>query len=70
MLRGTKKGKHDVSPSIPPVFLTDAVREAGHENPAYTEWEGQDSLLSTWILSTISPSLLSQFVLLRFSHQV
>lgn len=70
VLRGTKMVKHVVSPSIPPVFLTDAAREAGTENPAYTEWEEQDSLLCTWILSTISPSLLSRFVLLRFSHQV
>jgi len=59
-----------VSPQIPPVFLNDAAREAGTENPAYTEWEEQDSLLCMWILSTISSSLLSRFVLLRFSHQV
>jgi len=70
VLRGTKMVKHVVSPSIPPVFLTDAAHEAGNENPAYTEWEEKDSLLYTWILSTILPSLLSQFILLRFSHEV
>jgi hypothetical protein len=70
VLRGTKMVKHVVSPSIPPVFLSDVVHEAGNENPAYTAWEEQDSLLCTWILSTISPSLLSRFVHLRFSHQV
>ena len=62
--------KFVISPEIPPVYLTDAAREAGMENPAYTEWEEQDSLLCTWILSTISPSLLSRFVLLRHSWQV
>ena len=31
VLRGTKMVKHVVSPSIPPVFLTDAAREAGNE---------------------------------------
>jgi len=70
VLRGTKMVRHVVSPQIPPVFLNDAAREAGTENPAYTEWEEQDSLLCTWILSTISSSLLSRFVRLRFSHQV
>jgi hypothetical protein len=45
VLRGTKLVKHVVSPIIPPVFLNDADRESGSENPAYTEWEEQDSLL-------------------------
>jgi len=62
--------KHVVSPQIPPVFLTDAARAAGTENPAYTDWEEQDSLLCTWILSTISSSLLSCFVRLRQAWQV
>lgn len=70
VLRGTKMVKLVVSPQIPPVFLSDADREANKENPAYTEWEEQDSLLSTWILSTICSSLLSRFVLLRHSWQV
>jgi histone deacetylase 1/2 len=70
VLRGTKLVKHVVSPIIPPVFLNDADRKAGSENPAYTEWEEQDSLLCTWILSTISSSLLSRFVNLGHSWQV
>lgn len=70
VLRGTKMVKHVISPQIPPVFLNDADRESGTENPAYTDWEEQDSLLCTWILSTISPSLLSRFVRLRHSWQV
>jgi len=49
----------EVSPQIPPVFLNDAAREFGTENPAYTEWEEQGSLLCTWILSTISSSLFA-----------
>jgi len=48
VLRGTKIVRYVVSPQIPPVFLSDAVREAGTENPAYTEWEEQDYLLCTW----------------------
>jgi len=67
---GTKMVKHVVLPQIPPVFLNDVAREARTENTTYTEWEEQDSMLCTWILSTISPSLLSWFILLRFSHQV
>ena len=70
VLRGTKMVKHVVSPQVPPVYLTDAAREAGTENPVYTEWEEQDSLLCTWILSTISSSHLSRFVRLRHAWQV
>ncbi|GAU35317.1 hypothetical protein TSUD_389420 [Trifolium subterraneum] len=70
VLRGTKMVKYVVSPQIPPVYLSDADRESGSENPLYTEWEEQDSLLCTWILSTISSSLLSRFVRLRHSWQV
>jgi histone deacetylase 1/2 len=62
--------KHVISPEIPPVYLTDTDRETGSENPAYTAWEEQDSLLCTWILSTISATLLSRFVSLRQSWQV
>jgi histone deacetylase 1/2 len=70
VLRGTKMVKHVISPQIPSVYLTDADRESRSENPAYTAWEEQDSLLCTWILSTISSSLLSRFVSLRQSWQV
>jgi hypothetical protein len=45
VLRDTKLVKYVVSPQIPPVFLNDADRESGSENPVYTEWEEQDSLL-------------------------
>lgn len=62
--------RYVVSPQIPPVFLSDAAREAGEENPAFTDWEEQDSLLCTWILSTVSASLLARFVRLRHSHEV
>lgn len=70
VLRGTKMVKIAVSPQIPSGFLSDADRTAGKENPAYTEWEEQDSLLCTWILSTILFSLLSRFVFLRRPWQV
>ncbi|GAU31552.1 hypothetical protein TSUD_333280 [Trifolium subterraneum] len=39
--------KYVISPQIPPVFLTDADRESRFENPAYTEWEEQDSLMDS-----------------------
>jgi hypothetical protein len=70
VLRGTKMVKYVVSLQIPPVFLNDTDRAAGQENPAYSEWEERDCLLSTWILSTISLSLLSCFVRLRHAWQV
>jgi len=70
VLWGTKVVKLVVSPQIPPIFLSGADPEVGKENPMYTEWEEQDYLLCTWILSTISSSLLLWFVLLRHSWQV
>jgi len=45
VLRGTKMVRYVVSPQIPPVFLSDVAREAGTENPAYTEWEEQRFLV-------------------------
>ena len=68
--RGTKMMKFVVSPQIPPVYLKDAAREAGTENPVYSEWEEQDSLLCTWVLFTISPSILLRFIRLQNSWQV
>jgi len=70
VLRGTKMVRYVVSPQIPPVFFNNDVREAGTENLAYTEWEEQDSLLCTWILSTISSFPISRFIRLRHSYQV
>lgn len=62
--------KFMVSPQIPPVYLKHVAREAGMENPAYSEWEEQDSLLCIWILSTISPSILLHFIWFRNFWQV
>jgi len=49
---------------------SDVAREARTENPTYTKWEEQDSLLFTWILSAISSSLHSRLVRPRHSYQV
>ena len=62
--------KFVISLQIPPVFLSDADREAVSENPTYIEWIEQDYLLCTWIISTISSSLLLRFVRFRNSRQV
>lgn len=55
---------------IPLWFLTEEDRDADKGNLAYADWEQQDSLLCTLLLSTISNSVLSKVVDCRHSWQV
>lgn len=70
IIRGHKLQRFLVNPTIPPRFLTTVDREVGSVNPAYTEWEQQDSLLFTWLLSTLSDTLLPRVVRCVHSWQV
>ena len=57
-----------MSPIVPPRYLTEADRENDAENPAYVSWEQQDSLLFTWLLTTLSDSVLPRVVRCVHSH--
>nr|KYP37065.1 hypothetical protein KK1_041772 [Cajanus cajan] len=46
-----------VNPKIPLRFLTVEDRDANAVNPAYTAWEHKDSLLFSWLLTTLSESI-------------
>ncbi|XP_057430184.1 uncharacterized protein LOC130723231 [Lotus japonicus] len=55
---------------IPEQFLTEEDRLTETVNSAYSEWEQQDSTLFTWLLSTLSASLLPTVVQCRHSWQI
>lgn len=62
VIRGHKLQRFVVNPTIPPRFLTECDREFDSVNSAYVEWKQQDSLLFTWLLLTLSESLLPRVV--------
>lgn len=47
-----------VNPRIPPMFKTESDRIENIVSKAYEEWIVQDQALFTWLLSTISESVL------------
>lgn len=55
---------------IPQRYLTEADRTNDVENPVYVEWEQQDLLLFTWLLTTLSNSALPRVVRCVHSHQI
>lgn len=59
-----------VNPTIPQFYLSKADRANDEENPAYVTWEQHDSLLFTWLLTTLSNSVLPRVVRCVHSHQV
>ncbi|KAK2420319.1 putative mitochondrial protein [Trifolium repens] len=70
VIRGCDLQKYITDPVLPEEFLTEADRAAGTVNPLRQQWEKHDALISTWILSTISDSLLAKVVDLTFSWQI
>jgi hypothetical protein len=70
IIRTHKLHRHLVNPIIPPRYLSLADNAADNENPAYTEWEQKDSLLFTWLLTTLSDSVLPRVVRCVQAHEV
>ncbi|MCI33227.1 retrovirus-related Pol polyprotein from transposon TNT 1-94, partial [Trifolium medium] len=70
VIRGFSLQKFITNPAIPEQFLSDADRTAGTVNPLYQAWENQDALVCTWLLSTISESLLAKVVDFTYSSEV
>jgi histone deacetylase 1/2 len=70
VIRGFKLQKFITEPIVPDQYLTDADRVAGIVNPLYQDWENQDALICTWLLSTMSEPLLAKVVDHTFSWQV
>jgi histone deacetylase 1/2 len=70
VLRGHQLEKFVVNPKIPLKFLSEAERELDSVNPEFLEWDRQDSLILSWLLSTLSESILARVVSCRHSYQV
>jgi histone deacetylase 1/2 len=70
VIRGFKLQKYIIDPAIPERYLTAEDRAAGTVNPLFLEWENQDALVCTWLLSTMSEPLLAKFVDFTYSWQV
>src|ERR1044072_9310115 len=55
---------------VPPRCLSEDDRVSATENPAYTIWIQQDSTLFTWLLSSLSDSILPTVVNCTESWQI
>src|ERR1044072_1249190 len=70
VLRGRDLYRFVQNPIIPQKFLTDDDRILENVNPLYRDWEKQDSLLFSWMLSSISESILPMVVTCSQSWQL
>ena len=70
VLRAHDLEKFVVNPKIPLRFLTDEDRDALNVNPEYAAWDRQDSLLFSWLLTTLSESIQARVVSCRHSYQI
>ncbi|MCI02605.1 retrovirus-related Pol polyprotein from transposon TNT 1-94, partial [Trifolium medium] len=70
IIRTHKLHRHLVNPQIPSKYLSVADNEVDRENPTYAEWEQRDSLLFTWLLTTLSDSVLPRVVRCVQAHEV
>lgn len=61
-----KLHRYVVNPVIPQQFTSEANRALGIEYDAYQLWIVQDLMLFTWLLSSLSPSILPQFIGRKF----
>nr|KYP34399.1 hypothetical protein KK1_044644 [Cajanus cajan] len=57
-------------PKIPLKFLTAEDRDANAINPEYTAWDRKDSLLFSWLLTTLFESIQARIVFCRHSYQI
>lgn len=55
--------------AVPPTTMQDA---SGHliQNPSYDDYEQQDSALASWLLASVSPSVLPELVGFDTSSQI
>nr|KYP55062.1 hypothetical protein KK1_001267 [Cajanus cajan] len=59
-----------VNPKIPMKFLTGEDHDANNVNPIYTTWDRKDSLLFSWLLTTLPDSIQARVVSCHHSYQV
>lgn len=61
-VRGHKLMLYLESPSKPQKYLSGQDGEAGNLNLDFSEWEQQDQLLVSWLLSSMTESILTRMV--------
>nr|KYP42451.1 hypothetical protein KK1_036141 [Cajanus cajan] len=59
-----------VNPKIPMKYLTSEDRDENSVNPEYTVWDRKDSLLFSWLLTTLLDSIQARVVSCRHSYQI
>lgn len=70
MIRGHKLQRFVTAPLVPPRSTPGVDPVTGDVNPEFLDWEQQDALICTWLLSTISDSLLPKLVDCTYSWQM
>lgn len=70
VVRGHRLQRFITVPAVPPRFISNSGPTHTVESDAYLDWEQQDALISTWLLSTISDSLLPKLVDCKHSWQI
>lgn len=70
VIRGHKLQRFVTTPCVPPRFLPGSDPASNVVNSEYLDWEQQDALICTWLLSTIFDSLLTKLVDCTYSWQV
>lgn len=68
IIRIHKLHRHLTNPDIPPRYLTVDDRASDVKNLAYHAWQKEDSLRFTWLLTTLSDSLLPHVVKCVHTH--
>jgi hypothetical protein len=58
----------DGSEPCPPEFVCDSTTNSKSVNPAYTLWQKKDQLVLSWILSSLTPALMSSMYGLNTSR--
>lgn len=59
IIKGHQLHRFLVVPSIPSRYLSEVNRLTDTVNPEFTQWEGQDSLLLSWLQSSIAALILT-----------
>uniref|UniRef100_A0A803R4K4 Retrotransposon Copia-like N-terminal domain-containing protein n=1 Tax=Cannabis sativa TaxID=3483 RepID=A0A803R4K4_CANSA len=69
-IRGNRLQKFIQDRAPPPRFLSDADQASNTFNPEFLDWEVQDQLLVSWLLSSMTESLLTRMVGCNTARQI
>lgn len=69
-VKGHNLMKYLESPNKPLKFLTIQDQDAGKINAEFVEWEQQDQLLVSWLLSSMTESILMRMAGSDSAHQI